>query len=172
MRESTEKLSFSPHFLIFYVRLGKMPFAHSVVFIDIDEVYWHSTPYGLVIFATASVRIYFTFGDLFETFVGSPDFDPYRTVVPLTVFHEETVFPPMPGFVYEPPSGEGNPETPSVYLNSYVQSSGGSYDPFEPMMVTPLRMVYPEIPEDDDRASTSRASRRRSRGRRAERSHG
>ena len=75
-----------------------MPYAECAVYIEIDEVYYHITEYGIVIQAYAVVRVYFTFGNLFETFIRSQNFSPTATVFPLYMFHDGIDFPPLSQF--------------------------------------------------------------------------
>jgi len=103
------------------------PFVESVIYLEISEVHWHVTPYGIVIYATGAVRVYFAFGDLFETYLHSPGFDPYGIGVPLAQFHEDVAFPPQPAMYEHPPvpnfPRESDPTTPSFYRDqSHSQS--------------------------------------------------
>ena len=139
------------------------PFAECVVFIELDNVYWYISPYGIVISATAAARVYFTFGDLFENYVNSQEFSPYATVTPLHMFHEGILFPLMPDQFNNPPIlampqniSESDPPTPTGYFNSHTPSSRGSNPSFEALRVTPIRMVRSGDSRRNRSASTSR----------------
>ena len=124
------------------------PFAESVIFLAIDEINWHISEFGIVIHAKATVRVYFTFGDLFETFLNSPLFDPYATVVPLPTFHDDFEFPPQNAEYAHPPAPQMFPQpvvdssdqpTPDTFHDySYTGSNFLS----DPLQAVPLRMFY------------------------------
>ena len=130
------------------IKISMPPFAESVIYVAIEEINWHISEYGIVIYAKAAVRIYFSFGDLFETFINSPNFDPFATGVPLPTFHENVEFPPQNVEYAHPPrpqmfqyhvidsSDQPTPDTFQDY--SYT----GSNFPSDPIQAAPLHTYY------------------------------